>query len=101
LRLRIVQGDDELLAGLGGTFEISRPLARDGEPVGADAEAADVAAAWFDRGGADVRAAGADRRPAQLGLSLHLDPRRVVHALCPDAARLHRGSAGVHALDGG
>ena len=55
----------------------------------------------LDRRGADVRPAGAHRRRAQLGLPLHLDPRRVVHALRADAARLHRRGRRVHALDRG
>ena len=38
------------------------------------------------------------RRRAQLGLPLHLDPRRRVHALRPAAPRLHRGGRRVHAL---
>ena len=38
------------------------------------------------------------RRRAQLGLPLHLDPRRGVHALRPPAPRLHRGGGGVHGL---
>ena len=49
---------------------------------------------------ADVWPAGKYRRRAQLGLSLHMDSRRVVHALCADAAGLHGRSAGIHALDG-
>ena len=51
-----------------------------------------------DRRGADVLAARAARRRAQLGLPLHLDPRRRVLALRPAAARLHRGGVGVHGV---
>ena len=69
--------------------------------LGADAEAAHLAAARLDRRRADVRAARAHRRRAQLGLPLHVDPRRVVHALRPDAPRLHRRVGGVHALGRG
>ena len=69
---------------------LPRPLARDGQPLRADAEAADVRADRRDRRGADDVAARADRRRAQLGLPLHVDPRRGVLALRPAAARLHR-----------
>ena len=41
---------------------------------------------------------GAARRRAQLGLPLHLDPRRRVLALRAPSARVHRGGRGVHAL---
>ena len=41
---------------------------------------------------------GAARRRAQLGLPLHVDPRRRLLALRPAAARLHRGGGGVHGL---
>ncbi len=57
--------------------------------------------ARLDRRRADVRSARDDRRRAQLGLPLHLDPRLVVHALRPHAARLHGRGGGVHALDRG
>ena len=70
-------------------------LARDGATLGADAEAADVAADRRARRGADYEPAGAHRRRAQLGLPLHVDSRRGVHALRADAARLHRGGGGV------
>ena len=66
--------------------------------LGADAEAADLRADRRARGGADDVAARAARRRAQLGLPLHLDPRRGVLALRAAAARLHRGGRGVHGL---
>ena len=50
-----------------------------------------------DRRRADHQPARAARRRAQLGLPLHLDPRRRVLALRAAAARLHRGGRGVHA----
>ena len=40
---RCVQGDDELLARLGSQVHLQRPLARDGEPLRARPEAADLA----------------------------------------------------------
>ena len=89
LRERRLQGDGELLAPLDRSQHLQGPLARDGEPLGADAEAAHLAAARLDRRRADVRSAGDDRRRAQLGLPLHVDPRLVVHALRADAPRLH------------
>jgi hypothetical protein len=49
---------------------------REMAPLGAGAEAADVRTDRRDRGGADLRAAGRDRRDAQLGLSLYLGARR-------------------------
>jgi hypothetical protein len=60
-----------------------------------------VAAAWLDRRRADVRSPRDHRRRAQLGLSLHLDPRLVVHPLRPDAPRLHGRGGRLHALDDG
>ena len=84
-----------------GTRDLPRTLARDGAALRAHAEAADVPAARLDRRRADLRSAGADRRRAQLGLPLHVDSRRVVHALRPDAPRLHRRVGGVHAVGRG
>ena len=51
-----------------------------------------------DRRGADDEPPRAARRRAQLGLPLHLDPRRGVLALRPAAARLHRRGRRVHGL---
>ena len=87
-----------LLAALARAVALQRPLARDGPPLGAHAEAADLRPDRRDRRRADDVAARAARRRAQLGLPLHLDPRRRVLALRPAAARLHRGGRGVHAL---
>ena len=61
----------ELLARWIGRSDVPGPLARDGEPLGAHAEAAHLAALRLDRRRADLRPARADRRRAQLGLSLH------------------------------
>ena len=67
-------------------------------PLGADAEAAHLRADRRDRRRADHQPARAARRRAQLGLPLHLDPRRRLLALRAAAARLHRGGGGVHGL---
>ena len=50
-----------------------------------------------DRRRADHEPSRAARRRAQLGLPLHLDPRRGLLALRAAAARLHGGGRGVHA----
>ena len=42
-----------------------------------------------------------DRRRPQLGLPLHLDSRRLVHALRAHAARVHGGGRRLHALGRG
>ena len=59
-----------LLARMAGPINLQRPLARNGAPLGARAEAAQLPADRRDRGRADHKPARADRRPAQLGLSL-------------------------------
>ena len=101
LRERRVQGDRELLARLDRPQHVQEPLARDGEPFGARAEAAHVQRARLDRGRTHVRVARDDRRRAQLGLPLLVDPRLVFHSLRTHAARLHGRGRGVHALDDG
>ena len=95
---RDVRRDGGLLAPLGRAVALQGPLARDAPALGADAQAAHLRADRRARGRADDLAARADRRRAQLGLPLHLDPRRRVLALRPAPARLHRGGRGVHAL---
>ena len=87
-----------LLAPLARAVALPRPLARDGEPLRADAEAAHLRADRRHRGRAHHLAARAARRRAQLGLPLHLDPRRRVLALRAAAPGLHRGGGGVHGL---
>ena len=47
---------------------------------------------------ADHLAARVDRRHPQLGLPLHLGPRRGLHRLRADAAGLHRGGGRLHGL---
>ena len=81
------------------TLELPRALARDGPPVGARAQAAHLSPRP-ERSSPrrPPQPARGHRRRAQLGLPLHLDPRRGVHALRPPAAGLHRGGGGVHGL---
>ncbi len=74
------------------------PLARDGPPLGPGAQAAHLRAHGRHRRRAHVQPARAPRRRAQLGLPLHLDPRRGVHPLRPPAHRLHRGGGALHEL---
>src|SRR5262249_62031978 len=59
----------------------------------ARAEAVDLLAVRGVGGGADDVAAGNDRRRAQLGLSLLLDPRLEFHHQRAVAARMSPGSA--------
>ena len=87
-----------VLAALAGALALPRPLARDGAPLGADPEAPDVRADGRAGGRADHVAARADRRRAQLGLPLHLDPRRRLLPLRPPAPRLHGGGGRLHEL---
>ena len=90
-----------LLAALALAVHLQRPLAGDGPPLGPGAQAADLRADRGDRRRPDLQPARDDRRGAQLGLPLHLDPRRRVHPLRPAAHRLHRGGGPVHGLAGG
>ena len=98
---RGVRAHRRVLAALALAVPLPGPVAGDGAPVGADPQAADVPADGRDRRGADDQPAGAARRRAELGLPLHLDPRRRVLPLRAAAARLHRGGAGVHGLADG
>ena len=95
---RRVRRHRRLLAPLARPVRLPRPLARDGAAVGAHPEAADLRADRRAGRRADHVAARAARRRAQLGLPLHVDPRRRVLALRPAAARLHRGGGGLHGL---
>ena len=87
-----------VLAPLARAVALPRALARDGPPLRADAQAADLRADRRARGGADDVAPGAARRRAQLGLPLHVDPRRRLLPLRAAAARLHRGGRRLHEL---
>ena len=95
---RGVRGDRRLLAQVAGAVALPRALARDGAPLGAHAEAADLRADRRARRRADHVAPRAARRRAQLGLPLHVDPRRGVLPLRAAAARLHRGGGRLHGL---
>src|ERR1700738_51053 len=92
--------DPGLLAAVAEEVQLFRSLARDGPPLGAGVEAADVRADRRDRGGADLRAAGRDRRGAQLGLSLYLGARRRFHQLRLPAPGADVGGRAVHGLVG-
>ena len=83
---------------LGRPVALHGPLARDGAALRADAQAADLRADRRAGRRADHVAAREARRRAQLGLPLHLDPRRRVLALRAAAARLHGGGGRVHGL---
>src|SRR5438093_11335941 len=83
------------------TQHVHGALARNGEPIRVDAEAAHVAAARLDRRLAHVRPARDNRGRAQLGLSVYMDSRFVLHALRTDAPGLYTRGRGVHALDDG
>ena len=79
------------LARLDRPEPLSRALARGRRPLGDHAQAADLPA---DRGGrrsTDDEPAGADRRPAQLGLPLLLAARLGLHDVRVPAPRLPRG----------
>ena len=95
-RARRSRRPSQLLAPLARALALPRALARDGAPLRADPEAADLRADRRARRRADHVAARAARRRAQLGLPLHVDPRRGVLALRAAAARLHRGGGRVH-----
>ena len=95
---RDFEDDRCVLAPLALTVAIQGPLARDGAPLGARAEAPDLPADGRDRRRADDEPARADRRRAELGLPLHLDPRHRLLPLRAAPARLHRGGGRVHGL---
>ena len=93
-----VRRDGALLAALAVRVALPRPVAGDGAPLRAHAEAAHLRADRRDRGRADDQPARADRRRAQLGLPLRVGPRRRLLRLRAAAAGLHRGGRGVHGL---
>ena len=68
--------------GAGSRNALTRPLAGNRAPLRPHAQAADLRADRGDRGGPHLQLAGGDRRQSQLGLSLYLDSRRVLHPLC-------------------
>ena len=79
-------------------MHLHRPLAGDGPPLRPDAQAPVLRTDGGDRRGPDLQPARVDRRPAQLGLPLHLDPRCRVHAVRPAPHRVHRGGGPLPGL---
>ncbi len=106
---RIPRGRDErdatrhhaLLAGLEQPLHVPRAVARDGRPLGDHPQADDLRADGRTRGGPDGGPARAGGRRAQLGLPLHVDPRRILLGLRAARARLHRGGGGVRRVADG
>ena len=90
-----------LLAGLDQPLDLPRAVARDGRPLGDHPQADDLRADGRPRGRADGRPARAGGRRAQLGLPLHVDPRRVLLGLRAARPRLHRGGGGVRRVADG
>ena len=87
------------LAALARARQVPRPsLARRAAALGADPEGPDVRADRRHGRGADDVAAGIAGRRAQLGLPLHLDPRRDLHALGAARARPRRRGPRLHGL---
>src|SRR5215217_8426255 len=95
---RAFHADRGLLAPLALEVHVYGPLARDGPPLGAGAQAPHFRADWGDRRSPNYQLAGGHRRRAQLGLPLHLDQGRCLHTLRPLAHRVHRGGRSVHGL---
>src|SRR5262249_49052798 len=79
-------------------IEIQGPLARNGSPLGLDAEVAHQPGTRIINCGTHVFAAREDWWSSQLGLSLHLVAGCQLHALRLDSARLCRRSEGVHRM---
>ena len=80
------------LAALAGPGQLPRPpLAQPPRPQRAHAQGPDVRADRRDRRRGDHLAAGDAGRRAELGLPLHLDPRRDVRAVGPVHPRLRVG----------
>src|SRR2546423_949548 len=95
---RPVPPDGRLLAPLAEPGHLRRPVAGPSVPVGPGPEAVHLRADRGDRRGPDDQLAGGDRRGPQLGLPVHLGPRRLVHPVRPAPHRLHRRGGAVHGL---
>ena len=93
-----VHRDGPVLAGLAGPLDLPGSLAGDGRPLGHHPQADDLCPHWRPGRRPHRRVARAGRGRAQLGLSLHLDPGRLLLGPCPVGAGLHRGGRGVRAL---
>ena len=88
----------EVLAFVAAAVLISGPLARDGGPLGSDAQAALLRAERGDRRGRHASLPGANRRNAQLGLPLRVAARlRLLH-LRALPARIRRGGGRLQQL---
>ena len=85
--------DPVLLVALGRRRPLHRRLPRGGVALRTRAEADDLRAHRRHRGRAHHLAPRGARRPAQLGLPIHLAAGRVVHPLRPLPARPARGGA--------
>ena len=85
-------------AWLGRARHPRPPLARPDPALGAGDQGPDLHADRRDRGGAHDLAAGDAGRRAQLGLPLHLDARRDVHAAGAALAQPRLGGRRVHAV---
>ena len=90
---RQARGDDPVLGTVVARARVPRAMGRRRRAERARAEAADLRAVRRVGGGPDDVAAGSDRRRAQLGLSLLLDPRLEFHHQRAVAARMSPGSA--------
>src|SRR5215213_7709473 len=87
-----------LVARLVGQVHLPRTLGQRCTTIVGDAESADLQPNWRYRRCPDDLAAGGDRRRAELGLSLLLDPRCHPDPLLAAELRLHRGGRGLAAL---
>ena len=92
---------DRVLAPVVSQVALSGALARGRAPLGADAQAAHLPAHRRHRRGPHDEPSRAARRSAQLGLPLHVDPRRGVLALRPAAPRVHGRGRRVHGVAAG
>src|ERR687889_244317 len=87
-----------LVARLVGQVHLSRTLGRGREAIAGDAESADLQPNWWHRRRAYDVVTGGDRRRAELGLSLLLDPRCHSDPLLAAELRLQRRGGGLAAL---
>src|SRR5262249_61835180 len=84
------RADRDVLVRLGLALQAAGGMGRAGAALDADAEGADPLGDRRDRRRRNDLAAGAVRRPPQLGLSLLLAARCDVRALRPGRARISR-----------
>src|SRR6266498_3251800 len=79
---------------------LPRPLARDGEPVGASTEADDVRTNRRDCRRPNLQLARKPGRRPELGLPLYVDPRFRVHLVRSPADWIHERGCAIHAIPG-